>query len=117
MSFWWYTRGKSGKRILWQVDTDPTAILSIAGLIATIISVYLLAHPTLALSVPFVLVLGGLACLIVAKISLYRQGIWFSFGCGLMSRRHAILYKAAYLLMGLGVLLMLLAFNGLRIVA
>jgi hypothetical protein len=114
MSFWWYTRGKTGKRTMWQIDTDPVAILPIAGLIATIISVHLFAHPTIAVSLPFVLALGGLAGLIVAKISLYRQGIWFSFGCGLMSRRHAILYKVAYLLMGLGMLLMLLAFNGLR---
>jgi len=61
------------------------------------------------------LLLGGLACLTVPKVSLYRRGIWLSFGSGLMSRGYASLYKVAYVLMGVGVLLMLLLLSALRL--
>jgi len=62
------------------------------------------------------LLLGGLACLTVAKASLYRQGIWISFGPGRMTRGYANLYKAAYLLMGVGVLATLLLLSTLQFI-
>jgi hypothetical protein len=110
MSIWWYGRSRNGKRSLWQIDTYPTILIFAVPVIALIIVVSLLNHPEL----PFVVILFGLACLIVSKVSLFRQGIWFSFGPGRMSKGYTTLYKVACLLMGVGVLLMLLLMNARR---
>ena len=61
-----------------------------------------------------VLLLSGLACLAIAKVSPGKQGARLSFGSGLMSKRYAGLYKIAYVLMGVGVLVMVLLLNALR---
>jgi hypothetical protein len=111
MSFWWYTRDKRGKRHLWGIDTDPMAVMLVLGLTVASTSLALLQHP----SIPFILIISGLACLILAKLSLYRQGIRLSFGSALMSRRYASLYKVAYVLMGIGVLLMVLLLSAPRL--
>jgi hypothetical protein len=63
---------------------------------------------------PFAVLAVGLASLIIAKISLYKKGIWLSFGPGLMTKGYATLYKTAYVLLGIGVLLLLLILNALR---
>jgi len=109
MSFWWYTLGKRGKRHLWLVDTDPMLVVMGLVMTAAIIGTNLLSHP----SIPFVLAASGLACLTLSKISLFRRGIWLSFGPGLMSKGYATLYKVAYVLIGMGVLLMLLLLSAL----
>jgi glucan phosphoethanolaminetransferase (alkaline phosphatase superfamily) len=114
MSFWWYRRDKSGKRYLWQIDYDPMIVLVVIGLIVAIIGPSLLRNPSIIIFFPFFLLIAGLACLVISKISLYKKRIWFSFGSGLMSKGYANLYKVAYVLIGVGVLLMLLLFNALR---
>ena len=58
---------------------------------------------------------GGLICLVLSKIARYRQGVWLSFGPGRMTTRYVALYKAACLLTGVGVLLMALMLNALRV--
>lgn len=105
MSFWWYGRSRGGKRYWWLIDTDPMAVLLMVPFIATVIVLNLLSQPF----VPVGFILGGLACLTVAKTSLFRQGIWFSFGPGLMSQGYARLYKVGYVLIGVGALLVLLS--------
>jgi hypothetical protein len=111
MSFWWYGKPENGKRYWWLIDTDPLAVLMLVLFVVAVISMHILNHP----SIPFLLILSGLVCLIAAKISLFRRGIWFSFGSGLMSKGCARLYKAGYILMGFGVLLMLLLLSALRV--
>lgn len=108
MSFWLYTRGKGGKRHLWQIDTEPFTVMSVLAFAAVVAGMGLILRPAMTGWLSVVLLLSGLACLILAKVSLYRQGIWLSFGPGRMSSGYASLYRVAHVLMGLGVLLMLL---------
>jgi len=77
----------------------------------------LLAHLLVATFLISVFLGGGLACLLAAKSSLFRQGIWLSFGSGRMSAGYVRLYKLAYVLIGLGMLLMLLLLSALRTIA
>ncbi len=116
MSFWWYGRKRNGRRYLWQIDTEPFAIAMTIVFVVVAVALNLLSNLSLAISLSFVLLIGGLACLVVAKISLYRQGIWLSFGPGHMSRGYARLYKIAYVLMGVAALLTLLLWNAARLV-
>ena len=111
MSFWLYGRTRRGKRYLWQIDTDPLGVLIAIGFVAVVIALNVIHYPW----IPLVLLAAGLACLIVSNISLYRQGIWLSFGPGLMSKGYATLYKAALVLLGVDTLLMLLLLSALRI--
>jgi hypothetical protein len=61
-----------------------------------------------------VLLLSGLACLAIAKVSRCKEGAWLSSGSAHMSKGYAGLCKIAYVLMGVGVLVMLLVLNALR---
>ena len=114
MSFWWTTRDKSGRRHLWQIDFDPMIIIMVVGMLVAMIFPRLFRDPTRVIVLPFVVIVAGLACLSVSKLSLYRKGVWFSFGPRLMSKGYASLYKVAYVLLGVGVLLLLLLLDVLR---
>lgn len=114
MSFWLYGRKRGGRRYLWQIDTYPSIIVAAVFLLTGMLAPYIMQHLSITGYLAAALLLGGLACLTVAKVSVYRQGIWLSFGPGLMSRGYASLYKAAYALMAVGVLLMFLLLSALR---
>ncbi|MDA8240093.1 MAG: hypothetical protein M0Z67_06955 [Nitrospiraceae bacterium] len=114
MSLWWYKRDKSGNKILWQIDYDPMIIMVVIGLLAAIIGPSLFRNPSIIIEFPFVLLAVGLACLIISKISLYRKGIWCSFGPGFMTKGYAKLYKVGYLLLGVGTLVLLALFSAMR---
>ena len=111
MSFWWSGRNKGGRKILWQIDTDPVALMGIMGFLSAIVGPAIFRNPRLVVILPFLLMLLGFACLIIAKISLWKKGIWQSFGTKHMPLGFAALYRAAYFLMiiGIGMLLPLLA--------
>ena len=113
MSLWVYKKDKSGKRHLWQIDFDPLIIIVVIGLVAALIGPRIFQTPSLIFTMPLVLLTAGLALLIISKLSLYRKGIWFSFGPGLMSKGYVTIYKVAYVLIGMGVLLLLMLFNAI----
>ena len=54
---------------------------------------------------PLAFYLVGFVCFLVAKLSVLRQGIWFSWGTRLMTRGYARLYRTGYIIMAIGVLL------------
>jgi len=83
---WWISRtGANGRRELWAVDVDPNlATVLFALLLAGLLSDGLLSVSLLVL---------GFICLVVSKVSLFRRGIWFSWGPQLMSARNATIYK------------------------
>jgi hypothetical protein len=114
MSLWLYKRDKSGKKILWQIDFEPLSIMVVLGLLAALIGPSIFRNPSIIILFPFTLVIIGLACLIIAKISLHKKGIWLSFGSALMSKGYAKLYKIAYVFIGLGTFILLLLFNALQ---
>jgi hypothetical protein len=112
MSFWCHRRDKSGKKILWEIDYDPLTFIVIIGLLAALVGPSLFRNPSLIIFFPCMLLLTGLTCLVISKISLYKKGIRVSFGPNLMSKGFATLYKIAYILLGIGTLLLLLLFIG-----
>jgi hypothetical protein len=114
MSLWLYKRDKSGKKFLWQIDFEPLSVIMVLGFLIALIGPSIFRNPTILIYFPYALVTIGLACLIISKVSLYKKGIWFSFGPALMSKGYAKLYKIAYVLMGLGTLILLLLFNALQ---
>jgi len=111
MSLWWSKQNKNGRRYLWQIDYDPLTVTIVIGLLAALIGSSLFRnHSLIIIYSPLAFLIAGLACLIISKSSLYKKGIWFSFGPGLMTKGYASLYKAAYILLGIGVLLILFLF-------
>jgi len=97
---WWISRtGANGRRELWAVDVDPNLAMVLLALpLAVLLSDGLLSVSLLVL---------GFICLAVSKLSLFRRGIWFSWGPRLMSARNATIYKVGYSLVGFGALLRL----------
>ena len=87
------------------IDIEPMSATIIIALLAALIGPKL---RTVIAILPFALSILGLAFLIIAKVSLFRRGIWFSFGPKLMTRGYARLYKLSYILIGIGVLFLLL---------
>jgi hypothetical protein len=67
MSFWWYKRDKGGRHLL---DFDPMVIMIIIAMLITLIRPPIFRNPSII--IPFIRVSVGLACLIIAKISLYK---------------------------------------------
>ncbi len=110
MSFWWFKRDRNGKKTLWQIDYDPMTFIVIIGLLAAIVGPRLFGNASIIIFFPLLLLLAGLTCLIISKISIYKKGIWFSFGSGHMSKGYAALYRAAYVMLGVGVLFLLLLY-------
>jgi hypothetical protein len=114
MSLWIYKKDRSGKKILWQIDTDPMAFMLIIGLLAALIGPSLFDSPKFITIFPFLLMLAGLVCLIVAKTSLWKKGIRYSFGTKHMSLGYAALYQAAYILLTAGVVMLVLLLTAIR---
>ena len=97
-------RGNKEGKIRW-IDIEPLTAIILIGLLAAIIGPHNLVRALLIL--PFALSILGLVFLIISKVSLFRQGIWFSFGLKLMTRGYARLYRLSYILIGIGVLFLL----------
>ena len=97
MSWWFYRSGKPGTRELWAIDFDPLLTSFVLGipvailLIDGLLSLFLLSR--------------GFVCLLIAKVSLFRRGVWVSWGPRLMSVGNAKLYRVGYLLIGIGAFL------------
>ena len=114
MSFWVYKKDKTGKTILWQIDIEPMILMVVIGLLAAMIGPRLFQDPSIILMLPFALFGTGFVCLIISKLSLYKKGIWFSFGLKHMSKGYATLYKVAYAFFAIGGLILLLMIIALQ---
>lgn len=101
--------------MLWQVDVAiPFLAMLLLAFLAAFAGPNLYRNPSIILWVPFIIQAGGVVLLFISKLSLYRKGIYGSFGPGQMTKKYATLYKAGYVLIGLGVLLLLATWNALR---
>lgn len=56
----------------------------------------------------FSLAVIGMLLLFIARLPLYRQGKFFSFGVKTLSDKHKLIYRYAYRFIGIGVIIMLL---------
>jgi hypothetical protein len=104
------SKGNKKERLTW-IDIEPMSAIVIIGLLAALIGPeFRRIAPKKGMVVsllPFAFSILGLIFLIIAKISLFRQGIWSSFGSKLMTRGYAKLYKLSYIFMGIGALFFL----------
>lgn len=109
MSLWIRHRDKSGKH-LWLIDTHPVLLLAV-------IPIFMIAavmYPELLAKTMMIIAGSGIICLAFAKISLFRQGIWISWGPRYMTRRNGLLYRTGYILFGSGAAIMLLALSMMK---
>jgi hypothetical protein len=108
MSLWLSGRDRSGRTLWWLIDADMAQLIIPIGLAAAILIPNINLHPLLFLKAALALMSAGALGLIRAKSSLFRQGVWASWGYGRMSRWNARWYKASYAVMLGGVILLLI---------
>jgi hypothetical protein len=115
MSFWIYKKGNDNKPSVYIVDTTARLLLLpiilglFAGLICPKFSNNINGHEALIdyktiIDAANFLMFSSCFLLLIAKISLCRKGIWFSFEPSRMSKIFRIIYYAAFILIFLGIL-------------
>lgn len=97
MSIWIERKGPSGKKEWLLIDPEPLMLYAILTVIVLAIIV-----PRFLSTASVALIAFGLICLTITKASLFRQGIWISWGTKRMTKWNARLYWAGYVLLGLG---------------
>jgi hypothetical protein len=99
MSLWISRKTKTGKRWLWLIDLPLLPLLAITAAFLEVFLQFVIHHPLPAALGCLIL---GYSTLLLAKLSLFRRGIWISWGSRLMSTTCASLYRAGYGLIALG---------------
>ena len=102
----WVVYGKD-KRELWLIDFDIAFLIFPVGISAAIVIHYALLNPAAFVYASIAMVASGVVGVFVAKLSLFRRGIWVSWGPRQMGRAYARLYVIGYALIGVGLLLLL----------
>ena len=103
MSWWIQKKGRDGKQYLWAIDIDPMATFILLALVFALAGPAVMQDPVSSIAIFSVIVIAvGLICLTISKFSLYRQGIWRSWGTRLMSKGNARLYLVGYALIFIG---------------
>ena len=103
MSFWIYRRDSRNGKELWQLDVPVDLALLTTGFLFALIVPAVQRFPTPFAIAAGLITLTGLILLLLCKLSLFRKGIWISWGSRQMSEGYANLYKPAYGLMVVGV--------------
>lgn len=111
MSWWVYGKDKSGRRVVWEIDVDFMQVVFVLGILATFFAPALLRGPTAIFADGIRFIGAGLACLVVSKVSLFRRGVWFSWGPRAMTKWWARLYKVGYAIIAIGIFLVLVAYG------
>lgn len=106
MSWWSYEKDASGKVIY--VSSDYSGIYPFFVILSTIITLQYLMSPTG--TVRFLL-WSGFCCILLAKLSLFRRGIWSSWGTREMTVWWARTYQLGYAFIGLGIVLIIMAYR------
>jgi hypothetical protein len=109
MSWWIYKKNKDGKVHLIAADVPLLSAMMLVALIAALFYPFLIRlNPKAMIQFFF---LAGFLCLLAAKVSLFKRGIWFSWGPGQMTQLCAWVYKIGYTLMGIGALMTIAAYR------
>jgi hypothetical protein len=106
MSYWSYEKDASGRTIYTSSGVSASVTLAVIAL-GLLVAQYLF-NPTG--TVRFLL-WSGFACILAAKLSLFRRGIWNSWGTSQMTVWWVWLYKLGYGLIGLAIILILIAYR------
>ncbi len=104
MSWWTYERDKTGK--VYYVSTDISSFYFLFLIFGGLLFAQFFINPTGTVRV---LLWSGFLCVLMAKISLFRRGIWVSWGSGPMTVWWSRVYKLGYILISIGVALILVA--------
>lgn len=105
MSFWIYKKDKKGKTSIYTVPFLPLEfIMLFIGLLAVLIVPRYFCNSTQLGIDSLALAIFGFALLFISKITLFRKGIWNSWGTKLMSKPFKYVYWCGYILIGLGIL-------------
>jgi len=110
MSFWIYRKNKDGKVNIFAAEVPIMLVVMVLGLLASFLgpAAYETSHNPSRLLIYCISFIGiGFSCILVAKVSLFRKGIWCSWGGSLMSKPFRIVYKCGYTFLVLGILLSL----------
>ena len=102
----WWINGKD-KRELWGIDVEIGILIIPVVIIAAIVIPNALLNPAPFMYTSIGMVASGVVGVFTAKLSLFRRGIWVSWGPRQMSKAYAGLYVVGYALIGVGLLLML----------
>jgi hypothetical protein len=106
MSFWIHTKDRNGRPTTVLVDLPPIGMLvAVVACLVTQVGFFYYNEPTRLGWHSMGTMAVGVMALVLAKASLFRQGIWRSWGPGRMTRPFRALYVIAYALMGVGVFL------------
>ena len=106
MSWWSYEKDASGKT--YYVTPEYSGVYFFLPTLIAIGSLLYFVNPTG--TVRFLL-WSGFSCILMAKLSLFRGGIWNSWGTRQMTVRWARLYKLGYALIVLGIVLIIAAYR------
>jgi hypothetical protein len=102
------------KRYPSRIDIEVIVPMIIIGLLMGFIGPRWLQSPLSIVTDFGFLIVVGFLCVVAAKISLLRRGIWGSWGPRTMTTGWARLYKVGYVLMGIGALPILLFYFAMR---
>jgi hypothetical protein len=97
----WIRQKKGRQRLLWLIDVHRILLLVLIGA-GGIVPLFLKG----ASAVFLIAMVAGAAFLAAAKISLFRRGIWISWGPEPMTRTNARLYWIGYASIGCGTALL-----------
>ena len=102
----WWVNGKE-KRELWVIDVYMEILIIPVVIIAAIAIPFARLNPAPFTYASITMVASGVVGVFAAKLSLFRRGIWVSWGPRQMSKAYARLYVVGYALIGVGLLLLL----------
>lgn len=104
MSIWYFKKDKDGKTSVYSEYFPFEFIMIFTGLLAAMFGPRYFHNSTQFGVDSFTLTLFGFALFFISKMSLFKKGVWSSWGTELMSKPFKYIYWCGYVLMGLGIL-------------
>ena len=108
MSIWVQGRQKDGGRARYSVGVPFEALFVLAAIVCSVWVGAFVHSPDAFCTGALGCLALGLVLIAAAKVSLFRQGIWHSWGAGLMTRPFAVSYVLGYAIMATGTVMLLL---------
>ena len=105
MSLWIPHRDAEGRLYFYTINIPFFLVVAISAICLAILLNLATTAPLEALVLSATMLLVGFASFLLAKISVYQTGFWFSFGSGRMTARMRHFYRLGYLLMIPGALM------------
>ncbi len=97
----WVERPREGE--IQSIHVEPMTLVLALGLIVSLYAPRLLSGPVTIVRDGMAITTFGFGCLVFAKVSLFRRGVWFSWGPAEMGARSRWVYRAGYVMMLLGI--------------